>query len=140
MEHVDDPAAGKQRAVDSASPRVDETQLRASAATARGAQALMRLVSRAATGDAQSELITRCLAALYDGSAWPLDPRSLRTLDTQSADDVLACMDAMRWGRSEVLDLVPQGAERVRVLMGVYRLNPDQTETADEGRAESGSR
>lgn len=74
---------------------------RARAATAAGTTAFNRLLelceSPITGGTGQASTVARLLAGLYNGEDFPIDPYALRSLDVAISDDVLACLDALRW-------------------------------------------
>ena len=48
---------------------------------------------------------------------FPLDPYELRAVDVAISDDMLCCLDALRWAKADLHKLVPDGEKRVlRVL------------------------
>jgi hypothetical protein len=106
----------------------DEYEARASAATQRGAQALARLLDLAETR--RSGQIER--VALFLGAAWNgrrhFDLYDLRTLDVSIGDDMLAVLDALRWGRVGIPELVPQGDSRIQKVLDSWGMfGPGQT-------------
>lgn len=87
-------------------------------ATQAGAQAFTRLLNLAEEGDSgQVARIARFLAATYNGRSFPLDLYELRAVDVEISDDMLACMDALRWGRADLHTLVPDGDARLRAVI-----------------------
>ena len=58
-------------------------------------------------------MIAGFLASIYDPEAFPLDPRLMRSVDVPVSDDMLACLDAVRWGRAELHTLLPNGERRI---------------------------
>lgn len=92
-------------------------------ATAAGAQAFARLLHLAETRESgQIARIARFLAASYNGQAFPFDPFELRTVDVEISDDMLCCLDALRWGRCDLYTLVPDGDARVRAVIDRWGL------------------
>ena len=88
---------------------------RAREATAAGAQAFDRLLAAAEHSDSgQTERIARFVAACYNGQAFPLDVYDLRCVDIALSDDMLTCLDALRWAKVDLHTLVPEGDARVR--------------------------
>ncbi|MBK1611855.1 hypothetical protein CKO44_00015 [Rubrivivax gelatinosus] len=76
---------------------------RSSEATQAGAQAFLRLLNLAEQRDSgQIARVARFLASLYNGQAFPLDPYDLRAVDVAISDDMLCCLDALRWGRADL--------------------------------------
>jgi hypothetical protein len=98
---------------------------RAAKAQAAGAQAYARLLRHTEEGTSgQAAQIARFIAATYDGSAYPLDPFELRAVDVAISDDMLLCLDALRWGKSDLYNLVPEGDARVRSILTGWKLGP----------------
>ena len=88
---------------------------RAREATAAGAQAFARLLAAAEHSDSgQTGRITKFVAATYNGQAFPLDVYELRCVDIALSDDMLVCLDALRWAKADLHTLVPEGDARVR--------------------------
>ena len=84
-------------------------------ATQAGAQVFARLLTLAEEGDSgQIPPIARFLAATYNGHAFPFDLFELRTVDVAISNDMLSCLDALRWGRADLYTLIPHGDARVR--------------------------
>lgn len=91
---------------------------RARQAQARAAQAYLRLINAAELHTSgQAECVARFLASTFDGAQYPFDLFSLRTLDVPLADDAVACIDALRWGRTELHQLVPDAATRIAAII-----------------------
>jgi len=87
-------------------------------ATQAGAQAFARLLRLAEERDSgQIRRIARFLAALYNGEAFRLDPFELRAVDIAISDDMLCCLDALRWARADLHTLVPHGDARMRAVI-----------------------
>jgi hypothetical protein len=104
---------------------LERLRLRKSAATARGGQAFLRLLQLAETHDSgQVARIARFLAATFDGEAYAFDLFELRTVDETIADDMLACIDALRWGQADLHTLVPEGLQRVLAVIDLWGLTP----------------
>ena len=105
---------------------LDGDAARASAATAQGAQAFARLLHLAETRDSgQVRRVVRFLAASYDGEAFRFDLFDLRAVDTAISDDMLQCLDALRWARADLHKLVPDGGARVRAALTLWGLRDD---------------
>jgi hypothetical protein len=106
---------------------MDRVGQRVSEATARGGQAYARLVALAETRDSgQIRSVVRFIAATYNGRAFPFDLFELRGLDEAIGDDMLACLDALRWGRIDLYRLIPDGDERVKAVIAQWGLKwPD---------------
>lgn len=87
-------------------------------ATEAGAQAFARLLKLAEERDSgQIPRIARFLAAFYNGHAFQLDLFELRAVDIAISDDMLCCLDALRWGRADLHTLIPDGDARVRAVI-----------------------
>ena len=52
------------------------------------------------------------IAATYNGEAFPIVLFELRAVDEAISDDMLLCIDALRWGQSDLHSLVPDGDRR----------------------------
>ena len=98
-------------------------------ATAAGAQAFARLLKLAEARDSgQIPRIARFMAATYNGQAFQLDLYELRAVDIAISDDMLSCLDALRWGRADLHTLIPDGDARVRAVIERWGLRwPNDT-------------
>ncbi|MBK7615637.1 MAG: hypothetical protein IPJ08_14610 [Burkholderiales bacterium] len=107
---------------------LDRIATRSLASTREGTQAFARLLQLAETRDSgQIPRIARFLAASYNGQAFPLDPFELRCVDIAISDDMLCCLDALRWGCADLYTLVPDGDARVRAVINRWGLHwPDE--------------
>ena len=91
---------------------------RAKDATRRGAPAFLRLLELAEERDSgQIARIARFLAATYNGRTFPLDLYELRAVDIAISDDMLRCLDALRWSAADLHTLIPDGDARVRAVI-----------------------
>lgn len=109
---------------------LDEADLHAVAAdeaTPRGARAFARLLQLAEERDSgQIVRIARFIAATYNGEAFKFDPFELRAVDIAISNDMLCCLNALRWGRADLHRLVPDGDRRVRAVIDRWGLSwPD---------------
>jgi hypothetical protein len=87
-------------------------------ATQAGTQAFARLLTLTETRNSgQIPRIARFLAATYNGQAFQLDLFELRAVDIAISNDMLCCLDALRWGRADLHTLVPDGDVRVRAVI-----------------------
>ena len=87
-------------------------------ATSRGAEACARLLALTEQHDCgQIVRVVHFIAATYNGQAFSFDLFDLRTLDVAISDDMLLCLDALRWGVADLYKLVPDGDARVRALI-----------------------
>ena len=74
-------------------------------AAAKGGLADQRLLQLAETGDSgQVRRVALFIAATYNGEAFLFE---LRAVDEAISDGMLLCIDALRWGRSDLRSLVP---------------------------------
>jgi hypothetical protein len=104
-----------QNAIDAEIAACDALSLQAIRA---GAQAFARLLKLAEERDSgQIPRIARFLAATYNGHAFQLDLFELRTVDIAISNDMLSCLDALRWGRADLHTLIPDGDDRVRAVI-----------------------
>ena len=102
---------------------IAQCDIRSRQATQAGAQAFARLLKLAEERDSgQIARIARFLAATYNGQAFQLDVFELRAVDVAISDDMLCCLDALRWGRADLQTLVPDGDARVRGVIECWGL------------------
>ena len=102
---------------------IDACDVRSRQATQAGAQAFARQLELAEERDSgQIPRIARFLAATYNGQAFQLDLFELRAVDIAISDDMLCCVDALRWGRADLYTLVPNGDARVRSVIDRWGL------------------
>lgn len=96
-------------------------------ATQVGAQAFARLLQLAEEGESgQIPRIARFLAATYNGRAFKFDLFELRAVDVAISNDMLCCLDALRWGRADLCALIPDGDARMRAVIQRWGLRwPD---------------
>jgi len=108
--------------------RTEANETRATAATAAGAQALARLLTLAETRDSgQIQRVALFLGASWNGCRY-FDFYDLRALDVAISDDMLAVLDALRWAKVAIEDLVPDGHGRIRTIVAAWgTYGPDQT-------------
>jgi len=91
---------------------------RAFDATTKGAQAYARLLHLAEHQDSgQVRRVARFIASTYNGNAFPFDLYELRPVDVAISDDMLLCLDALRWACADLHSLMPDGDERVRAVI-----------------------
>jgi hypothetical protein len=99
----------------------------AQAAQGVAAQAFGRLLERAETRHGgQIARVARFIASTYDGQLFPFDLFELRAVDIDISDDMLACLDALRWAKADLHTLVPGGEERVQAVRAMWGLIPTQ--------------
>jgi len=96
---------------------------RGEAAQSAATQAYARLLKLAETRDSgQIRRIAAFLASTYNGQVFPFDLYELRAVDVEISDDMLACMDALRWAKADLHTLVPDGAQRVEAVCAKWGL------------------
>ena len=96
---------------------------RAQRAQAQAAQALERLLRLAETRDSGQIRHVACfIASTYNGQVFPLDPFDLRSVDVAISDDMLICLDALRWGKTDLYKLVPDGETRILAMCDTWGL------------------
>ena len=94
-----------------------EWSVRSQRVQAAASQAFERLLQLAETrGSGQIRTVAYFLASTFDGQNFPLDPFDLRTVDPSISDDMLLCLDALRWGKNDLHKLVPDGYERILAM------------------------
>ena len=87
-------------------------------ATVQGAQAFARLLQLAEQRNSgQIVRVVQFIAATYNGQAFAFDLFDLRALDVAISDDMLRCLDALRWARADLYTLAPNGDARVRSVI-----------------------
>ena len=102
---------------------IDSYQARSRDARSRGAEAYVRLLTLAEHHDSgQIVLVARFIAATYNGQSFSFDLFDLRTLDVAIGDDMLLCLDALRWRVADLYKLVPDGDARVRSVIDRWQL------------------
>jgi len=105
--------------------KLQEWENRAIEAQSKAAHAYARLIELAERSDSgQVRTVATFLAATFNGSDFPFDLFDLRTLDVGLADDALACIDALRWGKADLYKLVPDGEARVAQVIKDWGLQP----------------
>ena len=98
--------------------------LRSLQATQASTQAFARLLRLAEERDSgQIPRIVRFLAATYNGQAFRFDLFELRAVDIAISNDMLCCLDALRWGRADLHTLIPGGDARVRAIIERWGLH-----------------
>ena len=96
----------------------DPSASRSCEATRNGAQAFARLLHLAEQRNSgQIVRVVGFIAATYNGDAFKLDPFELRAVDIAISDDMLSCLDALRWARIDLYRLVPDGDRRVKEVI-----------------------
>ena len=97
---------------------------RAILAQAAAAQALARLLDQAERGNSgQARHIAQFLASSYNGQTFPFDLFTLRAVDVEICDDMLKCIDALRWGKADLYKLVPDGEQRIQMVIELWGIS-----------------
>ena len=92
-------------------------------ASSRGAEAYVRLLTLAEHHDSgQIARVVRFIAATYNAPAFSSVLFDLRALDVAISDDMLLCLDALRWAAGDLSKLVPDGDARVRAVIDRWQL------------------
>ena len=100
-----------------------EHERRSHEAEAKAASALARLLDLAETRNSgQIRTVVQFIAASYNGRAWHFDLSDLRGLDVAIGDDMLACLDCLRWATSDLYRLVPNGDARIQAMLRAWGL------------------
>lgn len=68
--------------------------------------------------------VARFLASLFDAQAWPLDLGDLSAVDIGVSDDMLVCLDARRWNKGSLFELVANGDDRLQAVLALHQLQP----------------
>ena len=76
---------------------------------------MLQLAERGASG--QAGHVTRFIAATYDSQDGRYDLFDLRAVDVAISDDMLICLDALRWARADLHTLVADGEARVQAVI-----------------------
>jgi len=93
-------------------------QARSEQATAQAAEAFGRLLELAERGaSGQAGYVARFIAATFDSQTGRYDPFDLRAVDVAISDDMLTCLDALRWARADLHTLVADGEARVLAVI-----------------------
>lgn len=91
--------------------------------------AFAQLLHLAETRDSGQILhIAKFIAATYNSNAHSFDLFDLRCLDVAIGDNMLLCLDCLRWGVSDLHRLVPDGDARVRAVIGLWGLRKSVSE------------
>ena len=103
----------------------EEWLQRANVAQAKAAHAFARLLKIAEESDTgQARRIALFLAGTFNGRAYPFDLYELRGLDVAIGDDMLVCLDALRWARADLFKLVPDGESRIEAMIKLWGIKP----------------
>ena len=91
--------------------------------------AFAHLLHLAETRDSgQIVRVAKFIAATYNSRAHGFDLYDLRCLDVDIGDEMLVCLDCLRWGMSDLYRLVPDGDARVRAVIELWGLRPTTKE------------
>ena len=60
------------------------------------------------------------MAATFNGQCFPLDLYELCAVDIAICDDMLICVDALRWAKADLHTLVPDGEKRVLRMLETW--------------------
>lgn len=100
----------------------EERSAQAQALAAHAFDRLLVLVETRQSG--QIRTIAQFIAAAHNGNAFKFDLFNLRAVDVEISDDMLACLDALRWGKADLYRLVPNGEKRVEAVIAVWEVQP----------------
>ena len=104
------------------SPEAAACIRRADEATSRGGAAYERLLRLAESSQAgQAGIVAEFIASTVGYVRFDL--YDLRALDVELSDDVLSCLDAIRWGRVHLCDLVRDGTVRANTVSHEWGYN-----------------
>lgn len=99
--------------------------MRAKLSLERAKIAFGSLLHLAETRDSgQIARVARFIAATYNGNVYKFDLFDLRSLDVRIGDDMLTCLDFLRWSMSDLYRLVPAGDARVQAVIDRWGLRP----------------
>lgn len=101
----------------------DANARRAAEAQAKEAHSYARLLDLAETRDSgQISRVARFIAntSTHNGEAFRFDLFELRAVDVEIGDDMLACLDALRWAKADLYKLVPDGEKRVQAVITAW--------------------
>lgn len=107
----------------------EEWAQRATVAQAKAAQAFERLLTLAEEQNSgQIRRVVGFLASTFNGQSFPFNLFELRALDIAISDDMLLCLDALRWGKADLYSLVPDGEKRVIRALEVWNVKWPESE------------
>ena len=102
---------------------MESMRLRSSEATAKGGQAFAWLLTLADTRNSgKIPRIAKFIASTYNVDVFPFDLFELRAPDIEISDDMLLCIDALRWGRADLYSLIPDSDKRVKAVIELWGL------------------
>jgi len=97
-----------------------ERAAKAQGAAAHAYERLLGLAERERSG--QVRTVARFIASTFDGQTFPMDLFDLRSVDVALGDDMLLCLDALRWGKADLYKLVPDGHARILAMCEAWGL------------------
>ncbi len=101
----------------------DEWQRRADEVQGKAAQAYARLLDVAERSDTgQASRVAKFVASTFNGRAYPFDLFDLRAVDVSIGDDMLLCLDALRWAKADLYRLVPNGEKRIQSVVQIWNI------------------
>jgi hypothetical protein len=97
--------------------------VRSQNATDKGGEAFARLLNIAEASDTgQARRVAALVASTFNGRRSPFDLFELRAVDAEISDDMLCCLEALRWAQADLYSLVPDGNSRVRSFIRRWEL------------------
>ena len=95
---------------------LSEWNARARQSLADGGQAFERLLALTETGSdsGQASVVASFIATCLGFAKF--DIYDLRRLDVNLSDDVMTCIDTIRWGQTHLSNLVPEGMARAHAV------------------------
>lgn len=106
------------------SGQLAEWDRRAMEAQAKAAHALLRLIEVAERYDTgQARRVAGFIASTFNGADYPFDFFELRALDVALADDAMAYIDALHWGKADLYKLIPDGEHRIAAVLTSWSLD-----------------
>lgn len=101
-----------------------DTELKGYLAREKGYESFERLIHMAETRNSgQIERVAKFIGACWDDHGFC--PCDLRSLDQQIGDDMLAVLDAIRYGRIAVYEMADNATSRVPALLRLWGLMPE---------------
>jgi hypothetical protein len=96
-------------------------QRRAEEVQGRAAHAYARLIEQALDTDTgQAGRVAQFVASTFNGRAYVFDLFDLRAVNVAISDDMLLCMDALRWAKNDLYRLVPDGEAKVQAVIKAW--------------------
>lgn len=110
-----------------------EWDARASQVQAAAAQAYNRLLLLAENREGgQARTVAQFVASTYNSNDHRFDLVDLRAVDVGISDDMLVCLDALRWGRADLYTLVPNGDSRSQRMCADWGMNDSDTDSSTD--------